>query len=33
LTKELEVEKAGKTQVEIEFRKLKYDFDELTEFK
>lgn len=29
LTKDLEREKAGKTQVEIEYKKLKYDYEEL----
>ena len=33
LTKEVEVEKAGRTLVDIEFKKLKYDFDELQQFK
>lgn len=33
LSKELEIEKAGKTQIEIEYKKLKCDFDELMDFK
>lgn len=33
LTKDLEVEKAAKIQVEIELKKMKFDFQELTEFK
>lgn len=27
------MEKAGRTEVEIELKKLKFDFDELTQFK
>jgi hypothetical protein len=33
LTKDLEVEKAAKIQVDIELKKMKFDFQELTEFK
>lgn len=33
LTKEVETEKAGKTQISIEYKKLKLDFEELAKFK